>query len=178
MGLGKVEDPTFSRQSAHRWRWGCQPYTSAERFSVPIYVGGRVKSRDIVWVEGLGKLEKFNELIGTWTSDLQACIIASQPTIPPLAPHEFNGLEYLWGPTLCTHKARSVVKETVTECSGNYCTVTNGDPIRPAELQIKLKRFSIYGSSSLLLNNLHFKHTRWSVCKMLQRYCFLTATVV
>jgi hypothetical protein len=24
--LWDVEIPTFSRKSAHRWRWGCQPY--------------------------------------------------------------------------------------------------------------------------------------------------------
>jgi hypothetical protein len=29
IGLGDVEAPTFSRQSAHRWRWGCQPYAPA-----------------------------------------------------------------------------------------------------------------------------------------------------
>jgi hypothetical protein len=27
--LWDVEAPTFSRQSAHRWRWGCQPYAPA-----------------------------------------------------------------------------------------------------------------------------------------------------
>jgi hypothetical protein len=27
IGLWDVETPTFSRQSAHRWRWGCQPYS-------------------------------------------------------------------------------------------------------------------------------------------------------
>jgi hypothetical protein len=27
--LSDVEDPTFSRQWAHRWRWGCQPYAPA-----------------------------------------------------------------------------------------------------------------------------------------------------
>jgi hypothetical protein len=26
MGLWDIEAPTFSRQSVHRWRWGCQPY--------------------------------------------------------------------------------------------------------------------------------------------------------
>jgi hypothetical protein len=26
IGLRDVEASTFSRQSAHRWRWGCQPY--------------------------------------------------------------------------------------------------------------------------------------------------------
>jgi hypothetical protein len=27
--LWDVEAPTFSRHSAHRWRWGCQPYAPA-----------------------------------------------------------------------------------------------------------------------------------------------------
>jgi hypothetical protein len=29
IGLWDVEAPTFSRQSAHWWRWGCQPYALA-----------------------------------------------------------------------------------------------------------------------------------------------------
>jgi hypothetical protein len=29
IGLWDVEAPTFSRQSAHRWRWGCQPHAPA-----------------------------------------------------------------------------------------------------------------------------------------------------
>jgi hypothetical protein len=29
LGLREVEAPTFSRQSAHRWRQGCQPYAPA-----------------------------------------------------------------------------------------------------------------------------------------------------
>jgi hypothetical protein len=29
MGLWAVEAPTFSRQSAHRWRESCQPYEPA-----------------------------------------------------------------------------------------------------------------------------------------------------
>jgi hypothetical protein len=29
IGLWDVEAPTFSRQSAHRWRWGCHFYASA-----------------------------------------------------------------------------------------------------------------------------------------------------
>jgi hypothetical protein len=29
IGLWDVEAPTYSRQSAHRWRWGCKPYAPA-----------------------------------------------------------------------------------------------------------------------------------------------------
>jgi hypothetical protein len=29
IGLWEVEVPTFSKQSAHRWWWGCQPHTPA-----------------------------------------------------------------------------------------------------------------------------------------------------
>jgi hypothetical protein len=29
IGLWDVDAPTFSRQSARRWRWGCQPYAPA-----------------------------------------------------------------------------------------------------------------------------------------------------
>jgi hypothetical protein len=29
IGLWDIKAPTFSRQSAHRWRWGCQPHSSA-----------------------------------------------------------------------------------------------------------------------------------------------------
>jgi hypothetical protein len=33
MGPWDVEAPTFCRQSAHRWRWGCQPYAPAALYS-------------------------------------------------------------------------------------------------------------------------------------------------
>jgi hypothetical protein len=32
IGLWDIEDPTLSRQSAHRWRHGCQPYTPADHY--------------------------------------------------------------------------------------------------------------------------------------------------
>jgi hypothetical protein len=50
IGLWEVEAPKFSRQSAHRWRWGCQAYTPAPlytpgRFLVLISLRGWVKPR-------------------------------------------------------------------------------------------------------------------------------------
>jgi hypothetical protein len=36
-----------------------------------------------VWLEGLGKLKKFSDLIGTQTRDLPACSIVPQPITLP-----------------------------------------------------------------------------------------------
>jgi hypothetical protein len=49
------------------------------RFLVLISVRGTVKSRDIVRLEGLDKLENFNDIIGNRTRDLPACSIVPQP---------------------------------------------------------------------------------------------------
>jgi hypothetical protein len=56
--LSDVETPTFSRQSAHRYRWGCQPYVPAAlhppgRFLALISARGCVEYRAIVRLEGL-----------------------------------------------------------------------------------------------------------------------------
>jgi hypothetical protein len=61
IGLWDVKAPTFSRQSANRWQWGCQSYAPATplppaRFLILIFVIGWVDPRVIVWLEVLGQL--------------------------------------------------------------------------------------------------------------------------
>jgi hypothetical protein len=90
IGLWNVEAPTFSRQSAHRWWWGCQPYAPVtlypqedswysfllEAESTPGHsAAGRIR-----WIE------KFNYLIGNRTRDHPACGIVPQPTTLARAP--------------------------------------------------------------------------------------------
>jgi hypothetical protein len=62
IGLWDVEAPTFSRQSAHRWRWSCQLYVPVTlyppgRFLVLISFRGWVDASTIVRLEWLGKLK-------------------------------------------------------------------------------------------------------------------------
>jgi hypothetical protein len=53
------------------------PLPSQGRFLVLIPV--RVYPRAMAWLEGLGKLKKFNDLIRNETHDLPACSIMPQP---------------------------------------------------------------------------------------------------
>jgi hypothetical protein len=70
IGLWDVEAVTFSRQSAHRWRWG-QPYAPAGRplssgkFLILTSVRGWVDYRAIVRLEELGQLRNLMTSSGT-----------------------------------------------------------------------------------------------------------------
>jgi hypothetical protein len=75
------------RQSAHRWRWGCQCYTPAAiylppagRFLVFISVRGSVNPRAHSEAGKIMSNEKFNDVIGNRTRDLPACSIVPQRT--------------------------------------------------------------------------------------------------
>jgi hypothetical protein len=57
------------------------------RFLVIISVRGRVDPRDIVGLEGLGNINKSNDLIGNRTPDLLACSMMPQQVlyrVPPM----------------------------------------------------------------------------------------------
>jgi hypothetical protein len=80
MGLWDVENPTLSRQSAHRWLLGCQPYTPTTLYPInlPVLISftGWVNPRAIVWLKGLVALKKQWPPIWSRTCDLPACSIA------------------------------------------------------------------------------------------------------
>jgi hypothetical protein len=81
------ELPTFSRQSAHRWRWDCQPYAPAALYpqedSWYTFIKGWIdpqghSAAGIIWSN-----KKSNDVIGNQTSDLPACSIVPQSTMLP-----------------------------------------------------------------------------------------------
>jgi hypothetical protein len=88
VGLWDVAAPTFSRQSAHRWRWGCQLYAPAAldppgKFLVLISVRSWVDPRATVRLEGLGKMkntmthrESNQRPSGLWPSASTNCAAA------------------------------------------------------------------------------------------------------
>jgi hypothetical protein len=90
MGLSHVEAPIFSRQSAHRRRWGCQPYAPATPCpQEDSWYSFLLEAKPTIGLSAAGRIrsiEKSNDLIGNWTRDLPACSIVPQPTTLPLAP--------------------------------------------------------------------------------------------
>jgi hypothetical protein len=65
--LWDVDYFRLSRQSAHRWQWGCQPYAPAALYSTKTFLSASGTHfcqmlsdlQGLVRLEGLGKLKKF-----------------------------------------------------------------------------------------------------------------------
>jgi hypothetical protein len=79
-GLWDVEAPTFSRQSAHRWLWGCQLNAPAGRPLPPEYswFSFLLEAESTQGHSATGRIrpiEKYDDLIGNRTRDLPACSI-------------------------------------------------------------------------------------------------------
>jgi hypothetical protein len=86
-GLWNVEAPTFSKISAHRWRWCCQPYVPAALYPQEdswysfLLEPESTRGPQCGWKDQLNW--KSNDLIENRTRDLPACSILSQPTTLP-----------------------------------------------------------------------------------------------
>jgi hypothetical protein len=98
--------PSFSKQSTHRWRWGCQPQAPAAlypagRFLVLISVRGWVDPRVVVRLEGLGQLK--NPMISSGFEPATFCSIVPQPTKLPRASTTLG-----WETKFYTHKKQEV----------------------------------------------------------------------
>jgi hypothetical protein len=89
IGLSEVQASTFSRQSAHRWRWCCQPYAPGALYpqedSWYSFLLEAEDPRAIVRLASLGQLKKPSDLNGNETRGLPASIIVTQPSTLPRA---------------------------------------------------------------------------------------------
>jgi hypothetical protein len=82
--------PAFSRQSAYRWRWVCQPYApAAVILQEDSWYSFLLEAESISGHSAAGRIrsiEKSNYLNGNRIRDLPACSMVPQPTTPPRAP--------------------------------------------------------------------------------------------
>jgi hypothetical protein len=101
IGLWYVEDPTLSRQSAHRWRW-YQNYAQAMPSSPQVllrfcYLFMLESTQGLLRREGLGELKKCKDFIVSWTRDLPTSSIVSQTNYATSCPlHVYCRLVYLY----------------------------------------------------------------------------------
>jgi hypothetical protein len=94
IGLWDIKDPKFCKESAHRWRWGCQPYVLATLYPqedswYPLLLGCWRRS----WPQGhsaaariIRSIEKSSDLIENETFNLSACSLVPQTMALPRAP--------------------------------------------------------------------------------------------
>jgi hypothetical protein len=79
IGLWEVEAPTFTRQSAYIWRWGCHPYAPAALYpqddSWTHFCQRLSRSQAVVRLEWLGQLKN---PVASSNRDLSACNIVPQ----------------------------------------------------------------------------------------------------
>jgi hypothetical protein len=86
--LSDVEARIFPKQSAHRWRWGCQPYAPTTLYPprkiAATHFGYRLSRPQGHSAAGrIRWIERSSDLIGYRNCDLQTCSIVPQPITLP-----------------------------------------------------------------------------------------------
>jgi hypothetical protein len=67
--LWDIEAHTFSKHSAHRWRWGCQPYAPSGfylppgRYLILFCIRGWVDPRGVAWLDRPRQLKKISGIV-------------------------------------------------------------------------------------------------------------------
>jgi hypothetical protein len=106
VGFRAVEASTFSRQSAHRWRWECQPYAPASLYPQE---DSWYSFLSLSWLQGhsaawrIRSIEIFNDHIGNQTRNLWACSIVQVANLSLKTVYLFqrsNKVFILWNPMI------------------------------------------------------------------------------
>jgi hypothetical protein len=138
--LWEVEAPTFSRQSAHRWRQGCQPYAPAA-----FYPPGRF-------------LVLISTLSGSWTGDLPVCSIVPQPTTLPRAHRSL----------ICKVNFNKLKSGVLKQCaftsnwSGKQCAFTSNWSGKRFDLFLFALRENKFPTELLQKKKLYLNKTEWT----------------
>jgi hypothetical protein len=111
----------LSKQSTHKWRWVCQPHSSAALYTPAIFLFLHLILISIRgWVNpmiGLDKLSKFSYLIGSRTLDLPVCRIVPQPLLYLVPPLQIHPYIYIY-----THRSPKSCQDVRNIVTPSFCT--------------------------------------------------------
>jgi hypothetical protein len=134
VGFSDIEAPTFSRQSAYRWRWDCQPYARhcrllpPGRFLVLISVKSLSPPQGHSAAGRVRSIENFHDFVGNRTRYLPAF-----STVPPFlryhsifllrdwrTPRRTTSANTITGRESTLHATQTRYRWTNLRCAANF----------------------------------------------------------